>query len=50
MIFSLIMGVVEKLFATELLQYLEAYHAKRVAQNVANAPVTRDELAASFRS
>ena len=49
MIFSLIMGVVESLFAKELMQYLESYHAKRKADDIANAPVTKSELADSFK-
>jgi hypothetical protein len=49
MLFSLIMGFVEKFCASELLGYLEKYHQKRVAQNVANSPVTKLELIDSFK-
>jgi hypothetical protein len=48
-VFSLLMGLVEKFFASQLEEYLQAYHAKRIAQNVANAPLTKSELAASFK-
>ena len=47
-LFSLAIGIIEKLFASELEKYLEAYHRKRVAENIADAPVTKDELLTSF--
>ncbi len=41
--FSIIMGFVESFFSRELCAYLEKYHQKKVAQLVANAPVTDSE-------
>jgi hypothetical protein len=50
MLFSIIIGVLEKFFATELVQYLEKYHAQKKATEVANAPLTNKEEADSFGS
>ena len=48
MLFSLVMGVIESLFAKELLAYLNAYHQKKLAEGIANAPITKAELLESF--
>lgn len=48
MLFSIIIGVLEKFFATELVQYLEKYHVQKKAIEVANVPTTKDELISSF--
>jgi hypothetical protein len=50
MLFSIIVGVLEKFFATELVQYLERYHQKKLAEGVANAPLTNKEEANNFGS
>lgn len=43
MLFNILIGIAERFFATELLQYLEAYKTKEKAHDIANAPQTLSE-------
>lgn len=38
--FSLIIGVLEKFFAEELIKYMERYHEEQKATNIANVPLS----------
>lgn len=43
MVFSFLIGIAEKFFATELEKYLQSYHQTQLAKGIANAPVTNQE-------
>lgn len=47
-LFSILIGLAERFFAAELMEYLEAYHQKEKAHEIANAPTTIKEEISYF--
>lgn len=45
MLFSILIGIAERFFAAELMEYLEGYKAKEKGHEIANAPQTKQEVA-----